>query len=128
MWRPRRGISPRSAGRAIGFTWATTARPHPRGRPAPVGRLDDVETVAQGFQRAAQGARQCVLLSGEAGIGKTTVVEMVLARLGPGSEVRIARGQCTEHYGEGEPYLPLLEGLLPTSVRETRFSMAYSHP
>ena len=85
--------------------------PPPRTTGPLVGRLDDVETVAQGFQRAAQGARQCVLLSGEAGIGKTTVVEMVLARLDPGSGVRIARGQCTEHYGEGEPYLPLLEAL-----------------
>ena len=40
------------------------------------------------------------------GIGKTTVVDMVLARLGTGSGVRIARGQCVEHYGEGEAYLP----------------------
>ena len=51
------------------------------------------------------------MLSGEAGIGKTTVVDMVLARLDPGSGVRIARGQCAEHYGAGEPYLPLLEAL-----------------
>ena len=36
---------------------------------------------------------------------------MVLARLGTGSGVRIARGQCAEHYGEGEPYLPILEAL-----------------
>ena len=76
-----------------------------------VGRRDEVEAVAQYFQRAAQGARQLVLLSGEAGIGKTTVVEMVLAHLDTGTGVRIARGQCTEHYGEGEPYLPLLEAL-----------------
>jgi predicted ATPase len=76
-----------------------------------VGRRDDVEAVAQCVQRAAQGARQLVLLSGEAGIGKTTVVEMVLARLGPESGVRSARGQCAEHYGAGEPYLPLLEAL-----------------
>src|SRR4029077_13111862 len=76
-----------------------------------VGRQGDVEAVAQWFQRATQGARQLVLVSGEAGIGKTTVVEMVLARLDPGRGVRIARGQCAEHYGEGEPYLPLLEAL-----------------
>src|SRR5262245_15300113 len=76
-----------------------------------VGRQADVEAVEQCFQRAAQGARQLVLLSGEAGIGKTTVVEMVLARLDLGSGVRLARGQCAEHYGEGEPYLPLLEAL-----------------
>src|SRR5262247_1074268 len=76
-----------------------------------VGRQGDVEAVEQCFQRAAQGARQVVLLSGEAGIGKTTVVELVLARLDPGSGVRLARGQCAEHYGEGEPYLPFLEAL-----------------
>src|SRR5262249_47983839 len=63
-----------------------------------VGRHGDVEALAQWFQRAAHGARQLVLLSGEAGIGKTTVVEMVLAHLGPGSGVRMARGQCVEHY------------------------------
>ena len=51
------------------------------------------------------------MLSGEAGIGKTTVVDMVLTRLRTGSGVRIVRGQCVEHYGEGEPYLPLLEVL-----------------
>ena len=76
-----------------------------------VGRQGEVEAVAQWFQRAAQGARQLVLVSGEAGIGKTTVVDMVLARLGTESGVRIARGQCAEHYGEGEPYLPILEAL-----------------
>ena len=30
MRRPRRGISPRSAGRAIGFSWATPGRSRPR--------------------------------------------------------------------------------------------------
>src|SRR5262245_35273680 len=64
-----------------------------------VGRRDEVAAVEQYVQRAAQGARQVVLLSGEAGIGKTTVVDMVLARLGTGSGVRMARGQCVEHFG-----------------------------
>src|SRR5262245_43969906 len=68
-----------------------------------VGRQDEVEALAQWFQQAAHGARQCVFVSGEAGIGKTTVVDMFLARLGTESGARIARGQCTEHYGEGEP-------------------------
>src|SRR5499426_3832397 len=76
-----------------------------------VGRQGDVEAVEQCFQRAAHGTRQLVLLSGEAGIGKTTVVDMVLARLDPERGVRLARGQCAEHYGEGEPYLPLFEAL-----------------
>src|SRR5262245_24183855 len=85
--------------------------PPPRTAGPLVGRQGDVEAVEQCFQRAAQGTRQLVLLSGEAGIGKTTVVEMVLARLDLERGVRLARGQCAEHYGEGEPYLPLLEAL-----------------
>ena len=76
-----------------------------------VGRQTEVEALEQWFQRAAQGTRQLVLVSGEAGVGKTTVVDVWLARLGAGSAVGIARGQCVEHYGEGEPYLPVLEAL-----------------
>jgi predicted ATPase len=76
-----------------------------------VGRQAEVESLERWFQQVAQGARQIVFISGEAGVGKTTVVDLWLARLGAGSEVRTARGQCVEPYGEGEPYLPLLEAL-----------------
>ena len=76
-----------------------------------VGRQGEVDTLDSWFQRAAQGARQVVFVSGQAGVGKTTVVERWLAHLATGKGVRIAWGQCIEHYGEGEPYLPLLEAL-----------------
>jgi predicted ATPase len=76
-----------------------------------VGRQGEVEALAGWFQRAAHGTRQLLFVSGEAGVGKTTVVDLFLARLATGSEVRTARGQCVEHYGEGEPYLPFLEAL-----------------
>jgi predicted ATPase len=52
-----------------------------------------------------------VFMSGEAGVGKTTLVEAWQARLGAGSGVRLAWGQCVEHSGVGEPYLPVLEAL-----------------
>ena len=76
-----------------------------------VGRQGEVAALEGWFQRAAHGARQLVFVSGETGVGKTTVIELFLARLAAGSEVRTARGQCVEHYGEGEPYLPFLEAL-----------------
>src|SRR5262245_37945083 len=76
-----------------------------------VGRQGEVEALEQWFQRASQGARQLVWVSGDAGVGKTTVVDLWLARLAAGNVVRIARGQCVEHYGEGEPYLPVLEAV-----------------
>ena len=76
-----------------------------------VGRQGEVDTLASWFRRAAQGIRQLAFVSGPAGVGKTTVVERWLAGLAAGNGVRIAWGQCVEHYGEGEPYLPLLEAL-----------------
>ncbi len=62
-------------------------------------------------------------LAGEPGIGKTTLIEHFLASLGG---IACARGHCVEHYGTGEPYLPVLEALadlcrsdpaLPTLMR-----------
>ena len=74
-----------------------------------VGRQIEVAALIGWWQRAAHGTRQLVFVSGEAGVGKTTVVEMFLTRLATVSGVWTARGQCVEHYGEGEPYLPFLE-------------------
>jgi predicted ATPase len=76
-----------------------------------VNRQHEVERLEEWFQRAASGQRQLVFVSGEAGIGKTTVVDLLLGRLAARSGVRVGRGQCIEHYGEGEPYLPWLEAL-----------------
>jgi predicted ATPase/DNA-binding winged helix-turn-helix (wHTH) protein len=81
-------------------------------RPSPiVGRKREIDALQGWFQRAATGDHQLVFVSGEVGIGKTTVIDLWLARLAAGSEVRVAWGQCVEHYGEGEPYLPLLGAL-----------------
>jgi predicted ATPase len=52
-----------------------------------------------------------VFVAGEAGIGKTTFVNAFLDTLG-GTAARIARGQCIEQYGAGEPYMPVLEALM----------------
>ena len=77
--------------------------------------------LQQCFRRALAGERQLAFLSGEVGIGKTTVVKLFLASL-IGSQARISRGQCLEQYGAGEPYLPILEalGYLGQAPREER--------
>ena len=76
-----------------------------------VGRQREVEALEGWFQRAATGDRQLVFVSGEVGIGKTTVLDLWLARYATARDVWMARGQCVEHAGEGEPYLPLLDAL-----------------
>jgi DNA-binding winged helix-turn-helix (wHTH) protein/predicted ATPase len=74
-----------------------------------VGREAELNELRQRFTAAAGGARQVVLVTAEAGLGKTTLVDAFLDGLGP--RVRVARGQCVEHYGAGEAYLPVLEAL-----------------
>src|SRR5262245_40496727 len=76
-----------------------------------VGRQQDVARLEDRFQRAAHGTRQLVFVSGDVGIGKTTVVDLFLARCAAASSERLGRGQCVERAGEGEPYLPFFEAL-----------------
>jgi DNA-binding winged helix-turn-helix (wHTH) protein len=76
-----------------------------------VGRQAEVEALERHFMRAATGERQLVFLSGEGGIGKTTVIDLWLTHLTARSTGWLGRGQCAEHYSAGEPYLPVLEAL-----------------
>jgi predicted ATPase len=76
-----------------------------------VGRQREVAQLQRWYERAAGGERQLVMLSGEVGIGKTTVVDLLAAQLAEWCGVRIGSGWCVEHYGEGEAYLPVLEAL-----------------
>lgn len=111
-----------------------------------VGREAELTQLHTLFTKALAGERQLVFITGEAGIGKTTVVDAFLAGIrqrttgngqatigngqqatgnrsqrpsslpipdarSPMPEVWMGRGQCLEHYGEGEPYLPVLEAI-----------------
>ena len=87
---------------------AATRLPQAAAHPV-VGRQGEVEWLRERWLWAREGRRQCSMLSGEAGIGKTTVVDLFVASLPTPYEVAIGRGQCVDIYGEGEPYLPMLE-------------------
>lgn len=80
-----------------------------------VGREPELAQLHGWLEKALHGERQLIFVTGEPGIGKTTVVEAFLARIARGHEheheVWIGRGQCVEHYGVGEAYLPVLEAL-----------------
>jgi hypothetical protein len=108
-----------------------------------VGRETELRQLHDWLDKALGGERQLVFVSGEPGIGKTTLVEAFLAGIGqrgPGNGGRenqkakaktqkskvknpapstqhrapgmwLGWGQCIEHYGAGEAYLPILEAL-----------------
>ena len=73
---------------------------------------------------ALAGIRQIVFVTGEAGLGKTTLVEAFLEEIGASDAApRIGHGHCLEHRGPGEAYMPVLEALgrlcrAPTGGRE----------
>jgi DNA-binding winged helix-turn-helix (wHTH) protein len=77
----------------------------------PVGRAAELLRLHTWLANARSGLRQLVFVTGEAGLGKTTLVEAFVAALGTSGPLWVGRGQCVEHYGAGEAYLPILETL-----------------
>ena len=76
-----------------------------------VGRVAELEELARRFDHARSGRRQIVFVTGEPGIGKSALADAFLEQLRTAHAVRIAHGQCLDHHGVGEPYLPLIEAL-----------------
>src|SRR5215475_6673225 len=68
-------------------------------------------TLQTAWTQARQGQRQIVFITGEAGIGKTAVVDALVAHVSAEPGVWLGQGQCVEQYGTGEAYLPMLEAL-----------------
>lgn len=78
---------------------------------APAGRARELVQFERLLAEAQSGQRRLVFVTGEAGIGKTTVIERFLAAAESQGALLVARGQCVEHRGAGEAYLPVLEAL-----------------
>jgi predicted ATPase len=84
--------------------------PIPPGAPATIlGREHALAQLQQRFEKTLAGEAQIVFVTGETGIGKTTLVEAFLERIA--ANVCLLRGQCLEQYGAGEAYLPILDAL-----------------
>jgi DNA-binding winged helix-turn-helix (wHTH) protein/tetratricopeptide (TPR) repeat protein len=81
-----------------------------------IGRREALARLRGAWDLACSGRRTLVWVAGEPGIGKTTLIEHFAAGLG---DVACARGQCVEHYGTGEPYLPVLEALAELCRRDS---------
>jgi predicted ATPase/DNA-binding winged helix-turn-helix (wHTH) protein len=73
-----------------------------------VGREQALKQMNAWFEKALDGNRQVIFVTGEPGIGKTMLIEAFIRGFGD-SDVLVACGQCLESYGAGEAYLPLLE-------------------
>jgi DNA-binding winged helix-turn-helix (wHTH) protein len=83
--------------------------------PAPermfVGREAELATLRAAFERAHAGQRQVCFVTGEPGIGKTSLVDTFLEELEDRAEATAVRGQCVEQHGTPEAYLAVIEVL-----------------
>jgi tetratricopeptide (TPR) repeat protein len=96
----------------LGAALAAPAPPPRQAARHTVGRESERREIMAAFEEAAGGRSLLVAVTGDAGIGKTTIIDDVLGELalGPMRPVMV-RGKCSERLAGSEAYLPLLEVL-----------------
>ncbi len=89
----------------------------PGGDPGPartsllVGRQRDVAHLRSLIDEVCRGERRVAFVTGEAGIGKTALVEDVLRAAERDGRVLVARGCCAPTQGVREAYRPVLDAI-----------------
>ncbi|HEX4065668.1 MAG TPA: protein kinase [Acidobacteriaceae bacterium] len=77
-----------------------------------VGREAQLEQIRRACSRVRDGRGLIVAVTGEAGIGKTSVIENFLTEMAArGERAVVARGRCSQRLAGDEPYLPILEAM-----------------
>src|SRR5216683_1025365 len=113
--RPSAAAVEQALGSVLGGVTRTIAPPSKRHT---VGREKERAELLAAFEEVAGGRGLLVCVSGEPGIGKTTLVEDFLGDLQTGGwSFSVAKGRCSERLAGAEAYLPFLEALesLPRS-------------
>ncbi len=75
-----------------------------------VGRSAELAALRAHLDLALDRKRQMVFVTGDAGIGKTVLVDALLEHAVAAGAL-ISRGACVEQYGSGEAFLPVLSAL-----------------
>jgi predicted ATPase len=93
-----------------GISWDGGSQP--AGKPRAVGRRRELAELDQGFASALAGRGLLTCVTGEPGLGKTTLVEGFLEDLRlRGHSFHLAQGRCSERLAGSEAYLPVLDAL-----------------
>ena len=79
-----------------------------------VGRAEELDRLLTHVERAITGRTSAVLLAGDAGVGKTRLLDELTARAG-GRGVRVLTGHCVDLGDVGLPYLPFVDLLRPVA-------------
>lgn len=111
------------------YTPPRSALPVPDSRPAFVARTAELARLFASLDLVRAGSGQMVFIAGEAGSGKTALIdEFTRQALQAHGDVLAAGGLCSAHLGPGEPYLPVREivQLLTGDIEAKRASGAIS--
>jgi DNA-binding winged helix-turn-helix (wHTH) protein len=76
-----------------------------------VGRSEEMDFLLQVLDTVLDQKRRLLFVTGEPGIGKTTLIDAFLARIAAPKGALIATGSCVEQFGTIEAYLPVLAAL-----------------
>ena len=76
-----------------------------------VGRSEEMNFLRQGFAAVLDQQRRVLFVTGDPGIGKTTLIDAFLAQIAAPQGAMIVSGACVEQFGTGEAYLPVLAAL-----------------
>ncbi|MFG3232398.1 AAA family ATPase [Streptomyces antibioticus] len=92
-----------------------------------VGREEEVTRLSGVLERARDGEARAVLLAGDAGVGKTRVLDEVAAR-GARLGMTVLTGHCVDLGDVGLPYLPFTEILGALAADERFAKVVAGHP
>jgi DNA-binding winged helix-turn-helix (wHTH) protein len=84
-----------------------------------VGRERELEVLQSTLQTARAGSRQLVVLAGEAGIGKTTLLRTFVDGLNGDEAAAVTGATCADAAGGCEPYRPLLDSVSMLCTRSS---------
>jgi len=76
-----------------------------------VGREQALVRMHRWLRRMLGGERQIAFITGEAGIGKTALVDAFARMIPADGSIGVSRGLCLEQYGTSDAYLPVLEAI-----------------
>lgn len=76
-----------------------------------VGRHEELEGLSREFEFVQRGERRLVLVSGDAGLGKSALIETWCTATEASSDARIVVGRCLDQTGNVEAYSPFLDAI-----------------
>ncbi len=76
-----------------------------------VGRSEEMDFLRQAFEAILDQQRRVLFVTGDPGIGKTTLIDAFLAQIAAPQGAMIVAGSCVEQFGTSEAYLPVLAAL-----------------